>query len=191
MSEVKFACLHCGQKLCCDRVLAGSRITCPACQRSLVVPWAAASVSAEKPAPSTQRAANATADASSAAAAEGALPEVSIPPISIPALSPPTPATASLRREKLHLAGHREYHAAFSKLATAAFALALLGLVVGPLVGPLGLLPAIICGHLAKWQMRQNRSLRGQGLATAGLAIAYTSALLISVLLARTFLGKL
>ncbi len=37
----------------------------------------------------------------------------------------------------------------------------------------IGWLPGIICGHLAKTRMRRNSSLKGQGLATAGLAIGY------------------
>ena len=37
----------------------------------------------------------------------------------------------------------------------------------------IGWLPGIICGHLARSGMRRNSSLKGQGLATAGLAIGY------------------
>jgi hypothetical protein len=58
-------------------------------------------------------------------------------------------------------------------------------------LGPFGFLPAIICGHIAKWQMRRNSALRGSSLATAGMAIAYTSALLTGVFVARTLLRRL
>lgn len=37
----------------------------------------------------------------------------------------------------------------------------------------IGWLPGIICGHLAKARIRRDPSLRGQGLATAGLIIGY------------------
>jgi hypothetical protein len=36
-----------------------------------------------------------------------------------------------------------------------------------------GWLPGIICGHLAKSRLRRDPSLKGQGLATAGLVIGY------------------
>jgi hypothetical protein len=38
MSEFKFLCPECGQKILCDASLSGSRITCPACQKSLTIP---------------------------------------------------------------------------------------------------------------------------------------------------------
>jgi hypothetical protein len=70
-----------------------------------------------------------------------------------------------------------------SVLAVASFGLSLLG--------PFGFLPAIICGHIAKWQMRRNTALRGAGLATAGLTIGYTAALLTGVFVARNLLQRL
>ncbi|EEF60830.1 DUF4190 domain-containing protein [Pedosphaera parvula] len=39
----------------------------------------------------------------------------------------------------------------------------------------IGWLPGIICGHLAKAELRRNPKLKGSGLATAGLVIGYIS----------------
>lgn len=44
--------------------------------------------------------------------------------------------------------------------------------IVGVLV-PIGAIPGIICGHLAKRQLNRNRSLQGRGLATGGLILGY------------------
>lgn len=41
------------------------------------------------------------------------------------------------------------------------------------LVGPLGAIPGIICGHLARRQIKRDPSLGGRGLATAGLIVGY------------------
>jgi hypothetical protein len=38
MAEFKFSCPQCRQQIQCDTSYAGSRINCPACQRSIVVP---------------------------------------------------------------------------------------------------------------------------------------------------------
>jgi hypothetical protein len=56
-----------------------------------------------------------------------------------------------------------------SALATAAFVLGILGLCTG-FAG----IPAVICGHLALNRInRAGGTLRGKGLATAGLVIGY------------------
>jgi hypothetical protein len=49
------------------------------------------------------------------------------------------------------------------------------------LAGPFGAIPGVICGHLARRQMRRDPSLGGRGLATAGLVVGY-SLLAVSVL---------
>lgn len=54
-------------------------------------------------------------------------------------------------------------------LATVSFALSLGSL----LIGPFGYIPGIICGHIAKKQLRANPVLSGRGLATSGLVIGY------------------
>ncbi len=59
------------------------------------------------------------------------------------------------------------------------------------LVGPLGSLPAIICGHLALRKIKKEPSLRGYGLGLAGLIIGYvvlvmSSVIFVSILLPFT-----
>jgi hypothetical protein len=62
---------------------------------------------------------------------------------------------------------------------TCGFAVASL---VFSLVGPLGSLPAIICGHVALRRIKKEPSLRGYGLGLAGLVIGYV-VLVISLLI--------
>jgi hypothetical protein len=38
MSEFKFLCPECGQKISCDAGLSGNQIGCPACQKSITIP---------------------------------------------------------------------------------------------------------------------------------------------------------
>lgn len=45
--------------------------------------------------------------------------------------------------------------------------------VLSLVLGPLGSIPGIICGHLAKRAIRRNPSLQGSGLATAGVVLGY------------------
>ena len=45
MSEIKFACPHCAQRVACDANYCGVQITCPACQSEMTVPRTAASAS--------------------------------------------------------------------------------------------------------------------------------------------------
>ena len=40
-------------------------------------------------------------------------------------------------------------------------------------LGPLGSIPAIICGHISRSRIRKSDFLAGRGLATAGLVIGY------------------
>ena len=44
----------------------------------------------------------------------------------------------------------------------------------------LGVLPAIICGHIARSQCRKDPTLGGQGMAPAGLIIGYVTPVLIA-----------
>ncbi|MGA2866392.1 MAG: DUF4190 domain-containing protein [Verrucomicrobiota bacterium] len=69
-------------------------------------------------------------------------------------------------------------------LAIWSFALSVASLVIGPL----GFIPGIICGHLAKRAMRRDPGLAGRGLATAGLAVGYTF-LLLFLAVAGFFIG--
>ena len=56
---------------------------------------------------------------------------------------------------------------------TSGLAVASLVCSLSSLVTCVGWLPGIICGHLAKSRIRRNPSLKGNGLATAGLVIGY------------------
>ncbi|MHC4147001.1 MAG: DUF4190 domain-containing protein [Planctomycetota bacterium] len=52
--------------------------------------------------------------------------------------------------------------------------LAIASLVLALALGPFGLIPAAICGHLALRKIEKNASLRGRGLALAGLIAGYS-----------------
>jgi len=56
---------------------------------------------------------------------------------------------------------------------TSGLAVASLVCSLSSLVTCIGWLPGIICGHLAKGRIRRDSSLKGNGIATAGLAIGY------------------
>lgn len=60
-----------------------------------------------------------------------------------------------------------------ARLAVWSLVLAIAGLV---LIGPLGGIPAVICGHIAVRRIkRSSGTLRGRGLAIAGLVVGYTA----------------
>jgi hypothetical protein len=61
---------------------------------------------------------------------------------------------------------------------TSGLAIASLVCSLSSLITCVGWLPGIICGHLAKSHLRRNPSLKGNGLATAGLVIGYLILLL-------------
>ena len=78
-----------------------------------------------------------------------------------------------------------------SPLAIASLVLSLSSFVG---LGPLGCIPGIICGHLAKAEIRKNQNLEGEGLASAGLIIGYailgliiTAVLIILIFFAGIF----
>ncbi len=52
--------------------------------------------------------------------------------------------------------------------------LAIASIVLALVLGPFGILPAIICGHVALRKIERNASLRGRGLALAGLIAGYS-----------------
>jgi len=56
-----------------------------------------------------------------------------------------------------------------SNLAIASLVLSIATLVLGPL----GFIPGIICGHMARARIKKDASLGGDGLAKAGLIIGY------------------
>lgn len=56
-------------------------------------------------------------------------------------------------------------------VAVASLVLGILGLI---LIGPLGSIPAVICGHIAKSRIKKNPDmLTGDGMALAGLILGY------------------
>ena len=88
------------------------------------------------------------------------------PPIAPPSLCQPTPvpsgplgATPAAIRSPVKTSG----------LAVASLCCSLGTLVVGPF----GFVPGIICGHMAKSQIKRSLGLGGSGMATAGLAVGY------------------
>lgn len=52
--------------------------------------------------------------------------------------------------------------------------LAIASLVLAVALGPFGILPAVVCGHLALRRIERDTSLRGRGLALAGLIAGYS-----------------
>jgi hypothetical protein len=65
------------------------------------------------------------------------------------------------------------YHASTAPPRTSGLAIASLVCSLASLVTCIGWLPGIICGHMARSRMRRDSSLKGKGLAKAGLAIGY------------------
>lgn len=65
------------------------------------------------------------------------------------------------------------YNATTAPPHTSGLAIASLVCSLASLVTCIGWLPGIICGHLARSRMRRDSSLKGKGLATAGLTIGY------------------
>jgi Domain of unknown function (DUF4190) len=76
---------------------------------------------------------------------------------------PSCKATIAVPKEAAGTAGQRT-----SRLAIASLVCSLSSLVTC-----IGWLPGIICGHMAKSRIRRDPSLKGSGLATAGLVIGY------------------
>ncbi len=74
--------------------------------------------------------------------------------------------------------------AAQKRMAGGAVASLVLGILGMFLIGPLGSIPAVICGHVAKSRIRQNPGgLDGDGLALAGLILGYVQIGLMVVML--------
>lgn len=73
-----------------------------------------------------------------------------------------------------------------SGLAIASLVLSSLSVVLWPF----GCVPGVICGHLAKREVRCDPAVRGEGLATAGLIVGYVFlALTILLGLAALFMA--
>src|SRR5580704_12739629 len=148
MSDFKFSCPTCGQHISCDTSNAGMSVACPACDTALIVPQ---------------------------------------PPSAAPAAPPAHPALSiagSQARHKAAEAGHTaEVMSRTHAQPTAPGpgrpggpgGQKTSGLAIASLVGCLGFIPGIICGHLARRNIRRDPSLKGGGLAMAGLIISYLS----------------
>jgi hypothetical protein len=62
--------------------------------------------------------------------------------------------------------------------ATASVVLSCLGIIFGPLT----IIPGIICGHVARRQIRRGSIIRGRGVALAGLIIGYVLLIIFGIL---------
>jgi len=161
MSEFRFLCPECGQKLLGDAGYSGNRITCPTCQKVITIPAAASAA----PAPVTK-------PALIGVAAGGAPPAPA--PVPQTAARPASPSAAAAP-------GQKQNPGRLSALAVAS--------LVCSVFVPLGSVPGIICGHLAKARMRRNIFLEGEKMADAGLLISYC-VLLAMLAVAGIFLGE-
>jgi hypothetical protein len=104
--------------------------------------------------------------------AAGWAPLSSVPGVIISGISPsasPAPAVAAAPAPVPHPAAPA---APTEPLAIASLILSILGIVC---CGPLFLVPALICGHLALPKFRARPELQGRGLAIAGLVISYVA----------------
>ena len=170
MSDFKFACPECGQRISCDTGYSGTQFNCPACRKPLTVPAASVADQVASPVfvPVGQFAApppGALPPPAGSAGAPG-------PPLSSPPSAPaPKPslwnlASAGQKGETTTATGVKPA-TGYSILAKASF---LCSLWMLP-----GFIPGIICGHLARAKMRKNPLLKGREMATAGLAISYAT----------------
>jgi hypothetical protein len=132
MSEFKFFCPECGQKILGDTAYSGTQVACPTCQKVITIPTIALDASA------------------STHSANSPAPQKKFPSL------PPSPAKAASQKQSPDR---------FSVLAGAS--------LICSVFVPLGAVPAIICGHLAKARMRRNIFLVGEKTANAGLLIGY------------------
>jgi len=150
MSEFRFPCPECGQKILGDTTYAGIRINCPTCQKPIVIP-------APSPAPEAAVAGiSAPTPSAPVEVAPGARGPVLPAPVDVAAkASTPAPAAAAPEKSR-----------GLSGLAVAS-------LMCSVLI-PLGFVPGLICGHMAKAKMRRNIFLEGEKLANTGLAISYS-----------------
>ena len=146
MSDFKFSCPACGQHISCDTSNAGMTVACPACQTALTVP--------QPP----------------AAAAPAA-------PATPPGLSIASSQARHTASEASHSAAVMSRSYAQPQASAPSGGQKTSGLAIASLICSLtfclGFIPGIICGHLARRNMRRDPSLKGAGLATAGLIISY------------------
>lgn len=176
MSEVTFTCANCGKAITEDASYGGSQIPCPQCGKLATVPFAppaAAPAPQPESAPPTEGRTRLRLAAPSTAAT-GATPAAQAP-------APPGEARTSLRISAHEAAPERSAPTRFAARPaapprTSRLAVASLICSIGSFICiPLGFLPGILCGHLARSRIRQNPFLQGDGLAKAGLIVGYLS----------------
>jgi len=151
MSESKISCPHCEQHIMLDDAWAGRTLNCPACGQTFQVPGLAAEpATATEPGPARVRLSQA-------------------PPS--PPTPPPLPArpTAPGARTPARPSPRSTQAPRTSGLAIASLVLSIFGCT-----GIAGI-AAVICGHLARKQIRHNPQVAGKGLALAGLIIGYST----------------
>lgn len=156
MSDFKFLCPDCGQKIACDTALIGARIACPTCQKTLTVPSVPGAAPPAPIAAAALSGTNVSPASSPIMAATAAAPGSSTPPPIPPPSSHPAPAAPKPRPADL---------SRYSGLAIAS--------LICSVFVPLGFIPGLICGHLAKARMRKDVFLEGEKMANAGLIISY------------------
>jgi DNA-directed RNA polymerase subunit RPC12/RpoP len=142
MSELKFVCPECGQKILGDAAYSGMQISCPSCQKTITVP--------------------------AAAAAPPILPVQAQVAASKTAPPPLPPSQTASRASAAPLAAPPPRQQIPDRLSALAVASLLCSVFV-----PLGAIPGIICGHMAKARMRRDIFLVGEKIANAGLLISY------------------
>ena len=190
MSDVKFLCPHCGQKISCDTGYCGTQISCPTCQKGLTVPSAplntaapaAVAVAALTSAgpvrvPTPTAAAVPLVKTATILDAPGRPPQgppTTLQPPPIPLVGVPPPAAQPGVKPLPAKPGSAAKASGYSYLAIAS--------LLCSVWVPLGFIPGILFGHLAKGRLRRHLFLKGDGMATAGLLISYAvlSVILIS-----------
>ena len=168
MSDFKFDCPECGQRISCDTGYGGAQINCPACRKPLTVPAGPEPAPVNSPGfvPLGQFAAPppgaVSTPAHGAASAGPPIPPPPRAPDSKPSLWELASAGQAVETPTAPAA---KPAAGYSILAISSFLCSLWML--------LGFIPGIICGYLARAKMRKNPLLKGKELAAAGLAISY------------------
>lgn len=156
MSDYTFWCPSCGQKMSGDPSYRGKHITCPACQRTIIVPI---------------RSVGSAAPPASAASGTSA-PAVSGPPGPNPAGSPAgtsRPPGSPARAPASPSPGRSPAPGSTNKSAEKSGAS---GLAITALIGSVLAVPGIVCGHLALAPHREATRKQRQ-LAITGLVIGY------------------
>ena len=72
-----------------------------------------------------------------------------------------------------------------SRLAVASIICAILSITLMPLA----CFPGIICGHLARSELKKNKQLKGKGFAIAGLILSYVSLTILIILISISMFG--